>query len=312
MFLLSVLLASMVGIALGLLGGGGSILTVPILRYALGMPAHAAIATSLLVVGVTSVVALVPYATRGKVQFKVGLLFGSAGMVGAFLAGRVAHHVPPTLLLIAFAAMMAATAFAMIRGQAKPARATSELPRSRAPRWVWLKILAEGLLVGAVTGLIGAGGGFLVVPALVVLGGLPMDLAIGTSLVVISMKSIAGVIGFWGHTPVDFRLALPIAAAAVLGSILGGRWARHIEAAALRRMFGVFVIAMACFILFQELPPLLGVRPRILISIVAAAGLTSLFSLAMRLWERVRVETFVTPSKIVARPRSRPPGPQPR
>ena len=182
MIALTVGLAVLVGLALGLLGGGGSILTVPLLAYVGGMDAKQAIATSLLVVGTTSAVAAISHARAGRVQWRTGLIFGVAGMVGAFGGGLLARFIPGSVLLIGFAVMMIGTAIAMLRGRKDvgPADAHHRIP---VP-----KVVAEGLVVGLVTGLVGAGGGFLVVPALALMGGLPMPIAVGTSLVVIAMK----------------------------------------------------------------------------------------------------------------------------
>jgi uncharacterized membrane protein YfcA len=251
-------LSLLIGVSLGLLGGGGSILTVPILVYALDVEPKSAIATSLLVVGVTSAAALIPHARAGRVRVRTGLIFGAAGMVGAYLAGLVAHFIPAGVLMLAFAAMMLVTAVAMLRGRKNPAQAAPEGPPRELPV---LKVVLEGLVVGAVTGLVGAGGGFLVVPALVLLGGLPMSAAIGTSLVVISMKSMAGLAGYLGHVAIDWKLAGIVSVFAVLGSLLGGRLAGRIPADRLRKGFAWFVVAMGTFMLVQQLPTVLGVQP---------------------------------------------------
>lgn len=282
MLIVALLLALVVGVSLGLLGGGGSILTVPILRYVLGMEAHEAIATSLLVVGTTSVAALASHARRGRVKWRTGLIFGLAGMSGAYLAGRVAHYVPATALLIGFGVMMFVTALAMLRAP------TSRTPAMRAAEGRGgdlpvLKVLAEGLVVGAVTGLVGAGGGFLVVPALVLLGGMPINLAIGTSLLVIAMKSFAGFAGFLGHTPLDWALALPITGVALAGSFLGSALSVRVEPQTLRQGFGWFVVAMAFFILAQEVPPLLGRTPSALFGLAVSVVGTLVVLAAQRL-----------------------------
>ncbi len=244
------LLAVAIGIALGLLGGGGSILTVPILRYTLDMPAHTAVAGSLFVVAVTSAVALVSHARAGRVRWRTGLLFGATGMLGAYAAGRVAYLIPASVLLFGFVAMMIATSVAMLLPRrARLAPPTGDLAVG--------KVLAEGLVVGAVTGLVGAGGGFLVVPALAVLGGLPLPVAIGTSLLVIAMKSTAGLLGYLGTTDVPWTPVLMVTAAAVVGSLLGGRWVGRIDERTLRRGFGGFVLAMAGVVTWQELARLL-------------------------------------------------------
>jgi uncharacterized membrane protein YfcA len=253
-------LALFIGLSLGLLGGGGSILTVPILVYVVKLPAHEAIATSLLVVGTTSAAAVISHARAGRVMWRTGVVFGVAGMVGAFGAGRFAKLIPASVLLGLFGAMMLVTAVAMLRGRKKtagaPAGERRELPLG--------KVLAEGLIVGAVTGLVGAGGGFLVVPALVLLGGLSMEVAVGTSLVVITLKSFAGFLGYLGSTPVQWDVAGYVTAAAVVGSFLGGRLAGRFAPEVLRQGFAWFVVAMATFILGQEIPRALDVEPPML------------------------------------------------
>lgn len=241
-------LAVVVGVTLGLLGGGGSILMVPLLVYVAGLDAKAAIATSLLVVGVTSAVSVFGHARAGRVRWRTGLIFGAAGMGGALVGGLIGGHLPGQLLMGAFAVMMVATAVAMLRGRkaVDASAAHKELPIGR--------VLLDGAVVGLVTGLVGAGGGFLVVPALALLGGLPMAVAIGTSLLVIAMKSFAGLAGYLATVPIDWALTGVVTAAAVVGSLLGARLVAHIPAEALRRGFGWFVLAMGAFVLVQQVP----------------------------------------------------------
>ena len=241
-------LAVLVGVSLGLLGGGGSILTVPLLVYVAGMEPKEAIATSLLVVGVTSAAGAVSHARAGRVQWRTGLLFGAAGMVGAYAGGRLGEYVPGDLLLLGFALMMVATSVAMLRGRKGGDSETAhhQLPVAR--------VLLDGVVVGLVTGLVGAGGGFLVVPALALLGGMPMPVAVGTSLLVIAMKSMAGLAGYLSSVHIDWALAGAVTFAAVLGSIIGGRLAGMVRPAHLRKGFGWFVLIMGGFILAQEMP----------------------------------------------------------
>ncbi|SCL59651.1 sulfite exporter TauE/SafE family protein [Micromonospora peucetia] len=252
---LTVGLAVLIGISLGLLGGGGSILAVPLLVYVADLPAKEAIATSLLVVGVTSAVGVLPHARSGRIRWRTGLVFGAAGMVGAYAGGRLAEFVPAGVLLTGFALMMLATAIAMIRGRRPKAGrpAAHELP---VPR-----VLLDGVVVGLVTGLVGAGGGFLVVPALALLGGLPMPVAVGTSLVVIAMKSFAGLAGYLSSVSIDWGLAAAVTAAAVVGSLLGGRLAGRIPEDVLRKVFGWFVVVMGVFVLAQQLPDQVRTSP---------------------------------------------------
>lgn len=247
MFILGVSLAVLIGVSLGLLGGGGSILTVPILLYVFRLPAEQAIASSLLVVGSTSAAALIPHALGGRVRWRTGLSFGAASMVGAYLGGRVSSFIPPSLLLLAFGAMMLVTAAAMLRGRREVASAALEKPTPI------LRIAAQGMAVGAVTGLVGAGGGFLVVPALALLGGLPMKKAVGTSLLVIALKSFAGYAGHASHVTIDFELAALVAGSAVVGSFVGSRLVSIVPPDALRRGFAAFVLAMGGFVLSQQL-----------------------------------------------------------
>lgn len=248
MLALAIVLSLGVGLSLGLLGGGGSILTVPILVYVAGLAPKPAITTSLLVVGVTSLAALVPHARAGRVRWRTGLVFGAAGMAGAYGGGRLGEHVPGTVLLIAFGAMMLATGIAMLHGRRSPRTATvpSELPVARA--------VAYGAAVGLVTGLVGAGGGFVIVPALALLAGLPMPSAVGTSLLVIAMNSFAGLYGYLHSVEISWRLALGVTAAAVAGSVVGSRLADRIPQEVLRKAFAWLVLAMSGLVLAERLP----------------------------------------------------------
>lgn len=256
--LLGTLFAVLIGISLGMLGGGGSILTVPILVYVIGVPAHEAIALSLLVVGTTSLAALVPHARASRVRWKTGAVFGATSMVGAFGAGKVAHFIPATALLLLFGGMMLVTAVAMMRKKAGAEAPVDDAPEGSIRELPLLKIVGEGLAVGSVTGLVGAGGGFLVVPALVLLGKLPMRTAVGTSLLVIAMKSFAGFAGYLSTTHVDWSLGAMVTSAAVLGSFAGGGLAGRVPQDLLRRGFAWFVVVMAVFILVQEIPKAFG------------------------------------------------------
>jgi uncharacterized membrane protein YfcA len=249
--LLVLALSVVIGLSLGVLGGGGSILTVPILVYVAGFEAKEAIAASLFVVGVTSAVSVFSHARGGRVMWRTGLIFGAAGMAGAFVGGLLGGHIPGQILLIAFAVMMVATSVAMLRGRKKKnddggAPVKHELPLGR--------VLLDGAVVGLVTGLVGAGGGFLVVPALALLGGLPMSVAVGTSLVVIAMKSFAGLAGYLTTVQLDWGVTLGVTVAAIVGTLAGSTLAGRIPEAALRKAFGWFVLAMGTFVLIQQAP----------------------------------------------------------
>ena len=255
---LTIALAVLVGMSLGLLGGGGSILTVPLLAYVAGMDAKPAIATSLLVVGVTSAIGAITHARAHRVRWRVAVLFGLAAMAGAYAGGLLARFIPGTALLIAFAAIMIAAGIAMLRGR-KDTAADGEQPLPL------VKTTLLGVTVGVISGLVGAGGGFLLVPALALLAGLPMPAAVGTSLVVISMQSFAGFAGHLATEHIDWRLAGLVTAAAVLGALIGGRLIAFVDPNTLRKLFGWFVLLMASVMLAEEVHPAVG---------AAAAGLT--------------------------------------
>jgi uncharacterized membrane protein YfcA len=269
----TLLLSVVIGLSLGLLGGGGSILTVPILTYVAGLDPKEAIAASLFVVGATSAFSAVDHARKGRVKWRTGLVFGAAGMAGAFGGGLLGGHIPGTILMITFALMMAATSIAMIRGRRKQTAAANEreLPV--------LKVILEGLVVGLVTGLVGAGGGFLVVPALALLGGLAMPVAVGTSLVVIALKSFAGLGGYLTTISLDWGLVAAVTAAAIVGSVAGSRLAGRIPEAAMRKYFGLFVLAMGVFVLVQELPAPANVILAVIAAALALAALTCRFAI---------------------------------
>jgi uncharacterized membrane protein YfcA len=270
MIALTVALAVLVGVSLGLLGGGGSILTVPLLAYVAGMDAKQAITASLLVVGVTSAVGAISHARAGRVQWRTGLIFGAAGMAGAYAGGLLARFIPGTVLLIGFAVIMLITAIAMLRGR----RDISDISDAAdgAHRMPVIKIVLQGLMVGVVTGLVGAGGGFLVVPALAVLGGLPMPIAVGTSLVVIAMNSFAGMAGHLASVQINWAIAGAVTAAALVGGLIGARLTAMVNPDALRKGFGWFVLTMSSVILGEEIHPAVGITGIVLTAL--AAGIT--------------------------------------
>ncbi|MFH0342486.1 MAG: sulfite exporter TauE/SafE family protein [Chromatiales bacterium] len=243
-----------IGLSLGLLGGGGSILTVPLLVYGFGIETKAAMATSLLVVGATSILTTIAYARRGQVCRQVGLAFGLAAMIGAYAGGWGARYIPAKVLLLLFTAIMLATALAMLRSRPEeegmaapyvsPCQKASTLPLG------W--ILVEGLLVGGVAGLVGAGGGFLVVPALHLLGRLPMHAAIGTSVLVIAMQSFAGFAAYVQHVEVSYSLAGMLIVVASIGTLLGSLVANRVQSARLKQGFGIFILSIAGYSLYRE------------------------------------------------------------
>jgi uncharacterized membrane protein YfcA len=270
---IAVVAALLMGTVLGLLGGGGSIMAVPILHYILDIPSKEAIATSLLVVGSTSLMATINHGRQGNVMWKIGLIFGVFAMGGAYLGGLVAQFIPGAVLLGLFALLMLVTAVMMLRGKKSDAPESAEEDEEK--KLNIFMIGAEGLVVGAATGLVGAGGGFLVVPALVLLGGLPMRKAIGTSLFVIALKSGAGFAGYAGHVNVNWSVVLPFLGAALVGSLLGERLSRAIDASKLRTGFAYFVLVMGVGMLYGELPISLPIWAVGILAVALVGGLVA-------------------------------------
>lgn len=243
--LLVLALSILVGLSLGLLGGGGSILTLPILLYAADMPGKEAIASSLVVVALTAAFGAIQHARKGQVRLRVGLHFAAAAMVGAFAGGRIAGHLPTTALLAGFVAVMVVAGLMMLRPRPD---APEETPRPG------VKLALVGVVVGLMTGMVGAGGGFVVVPALALLGGVPMRAAIGTSLMVIALQSTAGLLGHLQYVRLDWSLVAMVTASALVGSLAGSKLAHRLSVASLRRGFALFVIAMALYMGLKLLP----------------------------------------------------------
>jgi uncharacterized membrane protein YfcA len=241
---LAALLSLAIGVALGMLGGGGAILTLPMLVYAVGVEPKAAIATSLFVVGSTSLVGTVMNARSRTVEWRIGLLFGGAAMAGAFAGGRLASLVPATVLLLVFAVLMLVTAIAMLRGRAEPSGPPGGLALGR--------VLALGAGVGIVSGLVGAGGGFLIVPVLAMFGRLPMGKAIATSLFIITLQSFAGFAGHAGHAALDWSVIAVVTSASVAGMVAGTYAGRKVSANVLRRAFAWLVLAMGLFVIAKQ------------------------------------------------------------
>ena len=243
--------AALVGLSLGLLGSGGSILTVPVLVYLAGEPAKVAIAESLAIVGMIALVGALPYAVQRRVDWRSAALFGGGGLVGTFVGASLAAFVPAAVQLVVFAVVMLAASASMFRGRRE---ATGDRALVRPAM-----LLALGVGVGVVTGLVGVGGGFLIVPALVLLVGLPMREAVGTSLVVITANSAVGFAKYLSvldasGLSVDVHLIAVFAAIGVAGSLVGNAVSTKVPQASLRRGFAVFLVAMGAFILWREVP----------------------------------------------------------
>jgi len=242
------------GLLLGILGGGGSILTVPALVYGAGIAPKPAIAMSLAVVGVTSVVGGVWQWTQGNVQSRVALLFGLAAMAGALVGARLADFLRGDVQLLLLAAVMIAAAMGMLRGSTTPAH---DARRSTAPlRPVLLGV--TGVAVGIMTGIVGIGGGFLIVPALTLLAGLSMADAVGTSLVIIAMNSAAGFVGTLGHVAVSWQATATVIVGAIAGIAAGTSIGGRLSAAQLQRGFAVFLLGVAAFVVYANRALLIG------------------------------------------------------
>lgn len=258
MLILGYTLAISIGLSLGLIGGGGSILAVPILVYVMGIPAKAAIAMSLFIVGTVSLVGAFPHWRQGNVNFKVAAMFAPVAMAGTYLGASLASlpWITGTVQLVVFGIVMVVASLLMIRDR-KPIdealKAESEAPLHHSfPIPNWLAIPLEGLAVGVLTGFVGVGGGFLVIPALVLLGGIPMKEAVGTSLLVIAFKSASGFLGYMQHVSLDWPLMLGFTLAASLGILGGAYLSKYIDGKHLQKGFGYFVLAVAMFVLIKH------------------------------------------------------------
>ena len=252
-------LGLLIGILLGLLGAGGSILAVPALVYGAGQPLSAAVPTSLLVVGVSSTAALLPRIRASQVQWRIAGVVGAAGIPAAFAGTAVNRALEPRVVLVGFAVVMVAAAIRMLREQLEVG-GDCALPGGGVNwRGCLPKALGSGAAVGFLTGLFGVGGGFLIVPALVLLLGLPMTMAVGTSLVVVTVNSAAGFAAHAGGAHIDYWLAAAFTAAAVTGSVAAARVAGRLPADRMRRWFAWLVLAVAAFVIAQAvLNPTVG------------------------------------------------------
>jgi uncharacterized protein len=247
MHALGLALAVVVGLSLGLLGGGGSILTVPIFVYVLGFAAKQSIAMSLPVVGATSLVGAIGHWRNGNVHLRLALAFGSVAMAGAFAGAKLATHISGRVQLTLLAITMIAAAVSMFRSGRAPLQARST--RTTASIAV---IMAVGLGVGLLTGVVGIGGGFLVVPALVVLAGVPMKQAIGTSLIVIVMNTLSGSLGYIGQFAIPWSFVALFTGLAIAGILIGTHLVRFVSQAALKQGFAGFLVLLGALILIRN------------------------------------------------------------
>ena len=258
------LLATIVGISLGLIGSGGSILTVPILVYVMGISPVLATAYSLFIVGSTALVGGVQSAMQKKVDFKTVLIFGIPSIAAVyatrmwlmplipqelFSIGSLVISKPIALMLL-FAVVMILASISMIRN----GKNTEEANENAPMQYNYPMILLEGLVVGLLTGLVGAGGGFLIIPALVLLAKMPMKLAVGTSLLIIAAKSLIGFMGdVQGSQVIDWKLLTSFTAFAVVGIFIGIFLSKRVPADKLKKAFGWFVLVMGIYIIIKEI-----------------------------------------------------------
>jgi len=240
-----------IGVSLGLLGSGGSIITVPVLVYLLGQDEKLAIAGSLFVVGNIALAGSLQYVRAKLIDWRNVFVFGLPGMIGTYLGAMIAAYVPGILQLAFFALVMLLASYMMLR----PVALSNEA-RERRETW---KIAIDGLIVGVITGLVGVGGGFLIVPALVLLGGLTIHTAVATSLVIIALKSYSG---FYKYIDVlnqqnlelDWQTLMIVTGLGVAGSFAGAKIANRVPQDKLKKGFGYFLIVMGIYILARSAP----------------------------------------------------------
>jgi uncharacterized membrane protein YfcA len=258
------ILAAFVGISLGLIGGGGSILTVPILVYLMGVNPILATSYSLFIVGSTSMVGAVNNYRKGFVNIKTAMLFGLSSITTVFIIRKIILPSIPEILyssksfhlthnmatMVLFAILMLLASTAMIKSGTVP----EPQPENSVPNNSnIIKLLLNGILIGMATGFLGAGGGFLVIPALVLMLKMPMKQAVGTSLLIIALNSLIGFTGDLGHFSINWRFLISITLIAIAGIFAGGLMAKKIEGDKLKKAFGWFVLVMGLYILIKEI-----------------------------------------------------------
>jgi hypothetical protein len=251
----------LIGISLGLIGGGGSILTVPVLVYIFKIDAITATGYSLFIVGITALVGSFTYFKNKLVNIKTAIIFGIPSIIAVFATrAYIVPAIPNEIMTIGtlvitkgifmmliFAILMIAASYSMIRKDKK-----AEETNSKEQSFNYPLILVEGIVVGILTGLVGAGGGFLIIPALVILSKLPMKEAIGTSLVIIAAKSLIGFFGEAGTSNMDWRLLSSVSGFAIIGIFVGAYLSKKIDGAKLKPAFGWFVLVMGIYIIIKE------------------------------------------------------------
>lgn len=251
MIAIAFLLALAIGLSLGLLGSGGSIITLPVLVYVAGIPAHEAVGMSLVVVGGTSIVGSLLNARHGSFDWKAGAFFAVSGIVGAFVGAKFTHLVSALVLLLLFGALMLVVGLRLLL--------KNETDPQRQPCRLW-RCLGVGVVVGILTGFLGVGGGFLILPALVLFAGLEMKPAIGTSLAIIAVNCLGGLVGQLRYVNLNWHLTLALLAAAVVGMFAGTALAGRLSASMLRRSFAWCVLLLGVALVGWNGLALIGTR----------------------------------------------------
>ena len=252
MTVFGVALALVVGLVLGLLGGGGSILAVPIFLYVFHVEPKPAIAMSLVVVGMSALVGFLTHWRQGTVNVRIAVMFGALAMVGAFAGARLAKHVPASLQLSLFAVFAFSAAALMLRDSLRKAPANTSSRVEQEPHFTpMLGVQAVG--VGVLTALIGAGGGFIIVPALVLMGDVPVKAAVGSSLLIIAMNSASGVAGYLGQVAFDWRLVGWFTGVAAIGAVAGTRFMRRLPAARIKQAFAIMILVLGTYLVIRRL-----------------------------------------------------------
>lgn len=259
--IIGLILALFIGVTLGLIGSGGSILTVPILVYVVGLNPVIATAYSLFIVGSTAFVGSIRHSLDQNVNFKIVALFGIPSLLSVFFTRSTLVPLLPdefvlkndfiipksTLIMILFAVVMFAAASRMIKKSRQKNIGKPEVVAAAIP------LIFQGILIGMISGLVGAGGGFLIVPALLFFANLPMRKAVGTSLTIVSIQSLAGFLGDLSYQKIDWLLILSFSVISIFGLFIGIRLSKRIIDGNLRKIFGWFILAMSLYILSKEI-----------------------------------------------------------
>ncbi|MFN8665562.1 MAG: sulfite exporter TauE/SafE family protein [Gemmatimonadaceae bacterium] len=256
--LVGLALALVVGFVLGLLGGGGSILALPIFLYVFLVPVKPAIAMSLAVVGMSAAIGFLSHWRQGTVHLRIAVPFGLCAMAGAFVTARLARHVPEQVQLTLFGVFALTASVMMLRDSLKPRASvgSSGAPSAAAPtpsaRFTPF-LASQALGVGALTSLIGAGGGFVIVPALVLLANVPVREAVGSSLLIITMNATSGFVGYLGQVPINWPLVGSFTGVAALGAIAGTRLVRHVPQHRIKQGFAVMILVLGTYFALRKL-----------------------------------------------------------